>query len=265
MTEVQEQLFNKNTKLVHYLIKKRFGLICSDPNYDDCAQEGFIGLMKACETFDESKGYQFATYASTCISNEIGMYLRKSSHGASYGYRKIYKEWNEAREQGMTTKQFCDSTGIPQYKVAQANALMHPIELDMKISAISESEGEHDFGDIIADPSTIDGLHIPEEWITMPEIKSYIMQVADMYDSKYLRDIWIEYAYALIFCAETGGKFSEVQETKQKYLSKKYDLSQSYVSRVIKRGSDRLKIIIDQNGGGVAASPFLYEPKSTTS
>lgn len=250
MTESQEELFNKNTRLVHYIVKKVFGFVNSDPNYDDYAQEGFIGLMKACETFDESKGYQFATYASVCIRNAIAMHLRETSRGISY-YRKIYSKWCEARDQGMSIKQFCQSTGIPQYKIAQAEALMNPIELDVRISSIAGFDGDDDFGVIIADPSTIGGLHISEEelGISMSEIKSYIMEVADMYEHKHWRDIWIDYTYALIFCAETGGNFIEVQESKHKYLSEKYKCSQPNISRILKRGTIWLKDIIAKNEG----------------
>lgn len=250
MTKPQEELFNRNMKLVHYVAQKRFGFVDSDPSYDDYAQEGFIGLMRACETFDESKGYQFATYAIICIRNQIAMYLRKTCRATSY-YRKIYNKWCEARDRGMTIEQFCKSTRIPQYTIAQAKALMSPVELDMQISSISDSDGADTFSDIIADPSTIDGLHISEEelGISMPEIKSYIMKVADMYEHKHWRDIWIDYTYALIFCAETGGNFTEVQESKHKYLSEKYKCSQPHISRILKRGTIWLKDIIAKNEG----------------
>ena len=51
----------------------------SDEDKKDLFQIGLIGLMKAVDKFDISKGTQFATFAATCIQNEIGMYLRKAN------------------------------------------------------------------------------------------------------------------------------------------------------------------------------------------
>ena len=44
---------------------------------DDILQCGYIGLWKACETFNKDKNTQFNTYAVACIKNEIKMFLRK--------------------------------------------------------------------------------------------------------------------------------------------------------------------------------------------
>ena len=38
---------------------------------DDMVSVGMIGLIKAIRSFDSSRGYQFSTYASKLISNEI--------------------------------------------------------------------------------------------------------------------------------------------------------------------------------------------------
>ena len=48
---------------------------------------GTVGLIKAINTFDESKGVRLATYASRCIDNEILMHFRsqkKSSLDISF-------------------------------------------------------------------------------------------------------------------------------------------------------------------------------------
>jgi len=63
-------LAENNQRLV-FKIASRYG-------YDeDIVQIGNIGLLRAINTFDPDKGFQFATYASRCINNEILMSLRK--------------------------------------------------------------------------------------------------------------------------------------------------------------------------------------------
>jgi RNA polymerase sporulation-specific sigma factor len=46
--------------------------------YDDVFSAGSLGLVKAANTFDVSRGFKFATYAARCINNEILMMLRKA-------------------------------------------------------------------------------------------------------------------------------------------------------------------------------------------
>lgn len=38
---------------------------------DDLIQEGMIGLVKACESYDESKGASFDTYADICVTRQM--------------------------------------------------------------------------------------------------------------------------------------------------------------------------------------------------
>ena len=45
---------------------------------EDMFQTGIIGLLKAINTFDFSKGYQFSTYAFSVVRNEILLSFRKS-------------------------------------------------------------------------------------------------------------------------------------------------------------------------------------------
>lgn len=67
-----DELIVQNINLVNYTIKKlRFPSI-----YDSCYEIGLIALINAGRTFDETKGYQFNTYAVNCIKNEISKYIR---------------------------------------------------------------------------------------------------------------------------------------------------------------------------------------------
>lgn len=71
-------LFNENVKLISYIIKK-LNISKSRQDYDDIFQEGAIGLLKACNTFDKHKKIKFSSYACKCIKNEIYKYFRKET------------------------------------------------------------------------------------------------------------------------------------------------------------------------------------------
>ncbi len=74
--EARNELILHNVKLVMYEVKKRFGFTGFD--VEDLVSVGNIGLIKAVETFDKEKGFNFSSYATRCIDNEILMYLNKS-------------------------------------------------------------------------------------------------------------------------------------------------------------------------------------------
>ncbi len=72
--EARNQLIERNLRLVVYTAQKFDNTnVC----IEDLISIGTIGLIKAVESFDNSKNIKLATYASRCIENEILMYLRK--------------------------------------------------------------------------------------------------------------------------------------------------------------------------------------------
>lgn len=73
--ERMNMLVENNQRLV-YRIAAQYG------KEEDLAQIGFIGLIKAANTFEFDKGAKFATYAGRCIKNEILMALRKEKRSS---------------------------------------------------------------------------------------------------------------------------------------------------------------------------------------
>lgn len=68
----KERLIKHNMRLVAHVVKKYTG----SAETDDLISVGSIGLIKAINSFDQSKGTQLATYTARCIENEILMLLR---------------------------------------------------------------------------------------------------------------------------------------------------------------------------------------------
>lgn len=59
-----------NQKLVHKYLSS-IGRTANSPGYDDLAQHGMRGLIRAVERFDISRGYKFSTYAAWWIRQAI--------------------------------------------------------------------------------------------------------------------------------------------------------------------------------------------------
>ena len=68
----KEILIERNLRLVAHIAKKYQNV---DEDMEDLISIGCIGLIKAVDTFDASKG-RLATYACRCIDNELLMLLR---------------------------------------------------------------------------------------------------------------------------------------------------------------------------------------------
>ena len=74
--EARNELVSANLRLVVSLAKRYQGCGMS---LQDVIQEGNIGLMKAAEKFDASKGFRFSTYAAWWINQTIGRALADQS------------------------------------------------------------------------------------------------------------------------------------------------------------------------------------------
>lgn len=92
----RHSLIEHNLRLVAHIVKK---YNTSERETDDLISIGTIGLIKAIDTFDNSKGIRLATYAAKCIENELLMMLRneKKQSREIYLYEAIGsdKEGNE--------------------------------------------------------------------------------------------------------------------------------------------------------------------------
>lgn len=66
-------LIERNLRLVSHIVKKYYS---KTNDNDDLISIGTIGLIKAIDSFDYTKGTRLATYASRCIENEILMHFR---------------------------------------------------------------------------------------------------------------------------------------------------------------------------------------------
>lgn len=77
--EARNRLVEHNLRLVAHIIKKYYSSV---RDQDDLISIGTIGLMKAVNTFDHTKGVRLATYASRCVENEILMYFRANRKSA---------------------------------------------------------------------------------------------------------------------------------------------------------------------------------------
>lgn len=71
--EAKDILIERNLRLVAHIVKKYMST-CRD--MDELIAIGIVGLVKAVNTYDGTKGSRLGTYAARCIDNELLMLLR---------------------------------------------------------------------------------------------------------------------------------------------------------------------------------------------
>ncbi len=73
VTDSRDEMITANIGLVHSIANRFRG---RGTDYEDLFQSGCIGLIKAVDNFDESKGFAFSTYAVPVIMGEIRRIFR---------------------------------------------------------------------------------------------------------------------------------------------------------------------------------------------
>ena len=69
----RDKLIRHNMRLVAHIVKKYAGAA----ETDDMISVGSIGLIKAINTYEPSRGTRLATYTARCIENEVLMFIKK--------------------------------------------------------------------------------------------------------------------------------------------------------------------------------------------
>lgn len=131
-----EELVNNNLKLVHLCCHKMKN---KGIEYDDLYSQGCVGLVKAAKRFDESKGFQFSTYAVPLILGEIKQLFRdnnpikisRSLKTLSINAKKEIEKQTKENSHEPSINDIADKLNVSPEEVVEAlNASMHTKSLD---------------------------------------------------------------------------------------------------------------------------------------
>ena len=130
-------LIERNLRLVAHIVKK---YQIPNKDIDELISIGTVGLIKAIDSFDVTKGTRLATYASRCIENEILMLFRNNKKQKSETFLQdpigVDKEGNEISLIDVLSSEKDSVIDKVEMKL-QIKALYNKIN-----SALTEREGE---------------------------------------------------------------------------------------------------------------------------
>ncbi|MBD1863363.1 MULTISPECIES: RNA polymerase sigma factor SigF [Trichocoleus] len=167
---LREYQKNPSAKLRNQLVQLNLGLVrreahhwinqCTE-NYEDLLQVGSIGLIRAIERFDMSKGHAFSSFAIPYIRGEIQHYLRDrgSSVRIPRRWQALQKQaaWAIQNLQTQLNRQPSDAEVATELEISVSEwqeiklALKNRAPLSLDAPVRDEDEGSASLGELVPD------------------------------------------------------------------------------------------------------------------
>lgn len=179
--EAKKQLINANLRLVVSIAKRHVG---RGMQFLDLIQEGNLGLMKAVDKFDYTKGFKFSTYATWWIRQAITRSLADQARTIRIPVHmvetinkltKVSRTLLQKLGREPTQVEIAEAMGISENKVAEIQKIAQdPVSLE---TPIGEEDDSH-LGDFIEDKSTASQIEIAEGRMLKEEIEDILATLA---------------------------------------------------------------------------------------
>lgn len=180
-----EELYIKNNKMIADVANHFNGYA----DFDDLCQEGFFGLLKAAETWQEDRDVMFTTYAYTVIRSHLYKYIENNGnvvrlpahmHSAIIKMKKYTDSFYKQQGRKPTLSELSLYMNMSEKQIDNIFSSMFMKSMKSTNEAVSE-DGELTIEDTIQDPeSQLDKL---EEVIQFEQLQSVLWDIVDNLDS----------------------------------------------------------------------------------
>ncbi len=221
----REELVRRHVNLIWHIVH-RFQGRGYDP--EDLFQVGAIGLLKAIDRFDVSRGLKFSTYAVPLIMGEIRRHMRddqpirvaRSLRELGMRVERVRQALSQQLGRDPTTQEVAEKMGVDSGAIAEAlEAIRVPASLNQPIESLNGSETHLD--DIVKDEQGesewLEQMVLNQAFRTLNERERFILRA----------------------------RF--VDGRTQTEVARRLNVSQVQISRLERRALDRLKMALQDD------------------
>lgn len=228
--EAREKLVMSHMNLVRFLANKFKNR--GEP-LDDLIQVGYLGLLKAIDRFDPSRGLEFTTYATPTIMGEIKRHFRDKGWSVRVPRRlqELSAKVNQATDVLTTELQRSPKIEeIAEYLDASVDEVLEAMESSSAYSSVPlEGTGNNDNDDA---PSVLDRYATEDSALNFTDDRLIIQEALKGFSPREREVIDLRF----------------LQGMTQIEIAEKLGISQVQVSRLLRRTLKKIQDKIDPEG-----------------